>query len=246
MPLLQSATLLASSWLCHQCSHSNDSTKNKKRCFSCQAWRDGLAPLSEKGDTSTSGAAASDVGLVEDDASCHDKNGVPNNASPCRGGSPTKSRGTKRKSPSQGLGRVLCPSAPPSPPALCPMHRITASPLSEYRGISNGFFGQALTFAARLMQHTVNQLQQWVKEPNLGVKSFASSILSTSRSICLPYQGMVLDRMSNPREGFVFHAKSCGGIFSSQRFNSGLQCSFCVSQKKWGSEKIRQSFEWCG
>ena len=45
------------------------------------------------------------------------------------------------------------------------------------RGISNGFFGQALTFAVRSMQHTVNQLQQWAKEPDLGVKSFASSIL---------------------------------------------------------------------
>ncbi len=93
------------------------------------------------------------------------------------------------------------------------------------------------------MQHTVNQLQQWAKEPDLGVKSFASSILLTSRSICLPYQGMVLDRMSDSREGFVFRAESCGGICSGQRFNSGLGCSFCVSQKKWGSEKIRQSFE---
>ena len=90
------------------------------------------------------------------------------------------------------------------------------------------------------MQHTVNQLQQWAKEPDLGVKSFATSILSTSRSICLPYQGMVLDRMSNSREGFVFRAESCSGICSGQRFNSGLRCSFCDSQKKWGSEKIRQ------
>ncbi len=194
MPTLQSATLLTSLWLCHQCSHSNDSSKNKKRCSLCWAWRDGLAPLSAKG--GTSGAAASNVRLVDDNATCHDENGPPNNASPCRDdGSPTKSRGrTKRKSPSQGLGGVLCPSTPPSPPALHPMRRITASPPLECRGISNGFFGQTLTFAARLMQHTVNQLQQWAKEPNLGVKSFASSILSTSRSICLPYQGMVLDR----------------------------------------------------
>ncbi len=93
------------------------------------------------------------------------------------------------------------------------------------------------------MQHTVNKLQQWVKEPNLGVKSFASSILSTSRSIYLPYQGMVLDRMTNSCEGFVFHAESCSGICSDQCFNSGLRCSFCVLQKKWGSEKIRQSFK---
>jgi hypothetical protein len=246
MPLLQFVTLLALSWLCHQCSHLNDSTKNKKCCFLCWAWRDRLAPLSAKGGTSTPGAAASVVGLVDDDASRHDKNGAPNNASPCRGGSPTKSRGTKRKSPSQELGRVLCPSALPLPPALRPMRQITASLPLECRGISNGFFGQALTFAARLMQHTVNQLQQWVKEPDLEVKSFASSILSTSQSICLPYQGMVLDRMSNFCERFIFRVESCGGICSGQRFNSGLQCSFCVSQKKWGSEKIRQLFKWCG
>ena len=174
MPLLRSATLLASSWPCQRCSHSNDSSRNKKCCSLCWAWRDGLAPLSAKGGgTSTSGAAASlsNAGLVGNDAICHDENGPPNNASPCRDGSPMKSRGgTKRKSPSQGLGGVLCPSTPPSPPALRPMRRITASPPSERRGISNGFFGQSLTFAARSMQHTVNQLQQWAKKPDLGVR----------------------------------------------------------------------------
>ena len=36
---------LASSWLCNRCSHSNGSSRNKKCCFSCQAWRNGLAPL---------------------------------------------------------------------------------------------------------------------------------------------------------------------------------------------------------
>ena len=47
---------------------------------------------------STSGAAASNVGLVDDDATCHDENGPPNNASPRRDGTLTKSRGgTKRK-----------------------------------------------------------------------------------------------------------------------------------------------------
>jgi hypothetical protein len=40
-----------------------------------------------------------------------------------------------------------------------------------------------------------------------------------------------------------FRAESCGGICSGQRFNSSLRCSFCVSQKKWGSEKIRQLFK---
>jgi hypothetical protein len=211
---------------------------NAAPCVS-QAWRDGLAPLSAKGSTSTSRAAALDVGLinaasdirlVNDDASCHDENGPPNTASPRRGGSPTKSRGgTKRKSPSRGLGRVLCPSwAPPSPPALFPMHQITLSPPPECSGISNGFFGEAFTFAARSMQHTVNQLQRWAKESDLGVKSFASSILSTSQSICLLYQGIILDRTSDSCKGFVFCAESCNNL----RFGSCLRCSFCVLQKK--------------
>jgi hypothetical protein len=93
------ATLLALSWPCHRCSHWNDSSRNKKRCSSCQALRDGLAPLSAKGGTSTLGAAASsDAGLVGDDATCHNKNGLPNNVSPCRDGSPTK-RGKRENLP---------------------------------------------------------------------------------------------------------------------------------------------------
>ena len=160
-----------------------------------------------------SGAAASDVGLVDDDATCRDENGPPNNMSPRRDGSLTKSRsGSKRKSSSQGLGGVLCPSTPPSPLALRSMRRITASPPSECRGIYHvGFFGPVLTFAAKSMEHTANQLRQCAYEPDLGVKSFANSILSTSRSICIPYQGVLLDRTSNPREGFVFRVKSWDG-----------------------------------
>jgi hypothetical protein len=134
-------------------------------------------PLSAKGGgTLTSGAAASEVGLVNDDATCHDENGPPNNVSPCRGGSPTKSRGgTKRKSPSRGLGgMVLHPLPPPMPPALQSSCSITPpAPPSECRSIYHvGFFGPALTFAAKSMKHTANQLQQWAKEPDLGVKSF--------------------------------------------------------------------------
>ena len=62
MPTLRSATFLASLWPCHQCSHLNDSSMNKKCCFSCQARKDGLAQLSAKGgSTSTSRAAAPDI-----------------------------------------------------------------------------------------------------------------------------------------------------------------------------------------
>jgi len=66
----------------------------------------GLAPLSAKG--STSATAVSDNGLVNYIASCPNKNGAHNNASPCKGGS-AKKRGAMKESPSQGLGGVLCP-----------------------------------------------------------------------------------------------------------------------------------------
>jgi hypothetical protein len=40
MPRAQLATVLALSWQCQRCNQTNDSAKNKKRCCSCQAWRD--------------------------------------------------------------------------------------------------------------------------------------------------------------------------------------------------------------
>ena len=72
---------------------------------------------------------------------------------------------------------VLHPLPPSMPPALRSMRSITPpAPPSECRGIYHvGFFGLALTFAAKSMEHTANQLQQWAKEPDLGVKSFANS-----------------------------------------------------------------------
>ena len=141
MPTLQSDTLLALLWPCHRCSHSNDSNRNKKRCSSCRAWRDGLAPLSAKGGgTLTLGeaASASDVGLIDNNTTCHNENGPPNNASPRGNGIPTKSRGgMKRKSSSRGLGgMVLHLLPPPMPPALRLTRSITPpAPPSECRGI---------------------------------------------------------------------------------------------------------------
>ena len=101
-----------------------------------------------------------------------------------------------------------------------------------------GFFGPALTFAAKSMEHTANQLRQWAKEPDLGVKSFADSILSKSRSICIPYQGVLLDRTSNPGEGFVFRAESCSGNCSN-----GKRCSHCASKTNVRNKVSRESVQ---
>jgi hypothetical protein len=64
---------------------------------------------------------------------------------------------------------------PPMSLALRLTHSITPqAPLAECRSIYHvGFFGPLLTFAAKSMEHTANQLWQWAKEPDLGVKSFA-------------------------------------------------------------------------
>jgi hypothetical protein len=138
---------------------------------------------------------------------CPDENDAPNIESPRKVGSPKK-RGVKRKSPSRGLGGVaLHPLPPPSPPPLL-MRSITPPPPSQCRGVSEGFFGPALIFAAKSMEHTANQLRQWAMEPDIRVKSFAKSMLSTSRSIFMPYHGLLLDRVRNLREGFVFCAES--------------------------------------
>ena len=90
------------------------------------------------------------------------------------------------------------------------------------------------------MQHTANQLQQWVREPNLGVKSFAKSLLSLSRSICLPYQGVLLGSSSNPQEGLVLCAESCSRYCSNRKC-----CCHCQSLcfKNQCVYKVRESIE---
>jgi hypothetical protein len=220
---LRSASALAASWQCQRCDCTNNSAKNKRHCVLCRAWRDRIAPLSASGIT------------IAD--ACSSENNAPNNASPRKVGSPKK-RGEKRKSPSRGIGGMaLHPLPPPSPPPLRLTRSITPPPPLQCRGVCGGFFGPALTFAAKSMEHIANQLRQWASEPDLGVKSFAKSILSTSRSICVPYQGVLLDRTSNPREGFVFHAESC-----SVNCSNGKHCSHCAS-KIIVSRKVRGCIE---
>ena len=223
---LRSASALAALWQCQRCGCTNNNAKNKRRCFSCRAWRDGKAPSSAAGIVIANAHGGGGTSF------CPDENDAPNIESPCKVGSPKKRRG-KRKSPSRGLGiMVLNPLPPPSPPSLQPTCRITPPPPLQCRGVSEGFFGPALIFAAKSMEHTANQLRQWAMEPDLGVKSFAKSMLSTSRSICMPYHVLLLDRARNLREGFVFRAESCSGNCSD-----GKRCSHCAS-KIYVSNKV--------
>jgi hypothetical protein len=279
MPRTRSAIIPPSSWQCQRCSHTNNSARNKKLCCSCQAWRDGTAPLSmcahdnvcnkagsigiigcgtaREGIAPLSmrvhGNASNKVGGVSitscnasrdriaplsmrahGDAcnkagsisiiSCNaagivrhvglsfysSKNDPPSKALPPNVGGPKKCV-LKRKSPSQDNGGAMIqtPLLKRLPPALQTSHSIiTPNPPSQCRGVYGGFFEPAFTFAAKSLQHTTNQLQRWAREPDLGVKSFANSILLMSWSICVPYHGVLLDRAHNPCNEFVFCAVS--------------------------------------
>jgi hypothetical protein len=142
---------------------------------------------------------------------CSSKNDSPNKASPHKVGTSPEKGGEKRKSPSQGNSGVAI--RPPLSTRLPPAPWLTHSAITlnlplQCRGVHDGFFGKALTFAAKTMYHTANKLQQWAMEPDLGVKSFTGSILLTSRSICLLYHGVLVNRAHNPCDGLVFHAIS--------------------------------------
>ncbi len=109
MPRTRSATILALSWQGKWCSHTNNTTKNKKRCFSCQAWRNGIAPLSMQVDGDVCNKA-SGVGNVGGNAAggvrrvglvfCSSKNDSTNEASPCKVKMSPEKNGENRKSPS--------------------------------------------------------------------------------------------------------------------------------------------------
>jgi hypothetical protein len=132
----------------------------------------------------------------------------------------------KRKYPSQGNGGAVIQPLffTRFPPALRMTHSIiTLNPPLQCRGVYGGFFGLAFTFTAKSLQHTANQLQQWAREPDLGVKIFANSLLLTSRSICLLYRRVLLDRAHNPCSGFVFCAVSC-----TRNCSGGKHCSHCA------------------
>ncbi len=47
--MLKLASALAALWQCQRCNCINNSAKNKRCCFSCRAWRDGIAPSSAAG-----------------------------------------------------------------------------------------------------------------------------------------------------------------------------------------------------
>ena len=54
---------------------------------------------------------------------------------------------------------------------------------------------------------------QWARQPDAGVRIFASSFLAQSSQICLPYYGLMIKRATATRDGFVFRYDDCVGDY---------------------------------
>jgi hypothetical protein len=121
-------------------------------------------------------------------------------------------------------------SSPESARALTPMKRC--------RGVYDGSFGSALAFAAKAYQHTACQLGEMAKDPDTGMKRFAHSALAKAQDLCLPYCGMHVERVDDPRHGFVFRSPTCSGVCSSS-----THCSDCASRTSTALREIKRSIK---
>ncbi len=97
------------------------------------------------------------------------------------------------------------------------------------KGVYDGFFGPALSFVAASLMHTARTLLQWSKQPDFGVKSFKESCL-------LPYKGTVIERASEPTDGYVIRRSDC-----TQQCNDGApRCDVCAAAKDTSSRNIKR------
>jgi hypothetical protein len=124
----------------------------------------------------------------------------------------------------------------PLPPALQLMRSITPPLPLQCRGIYGGFFGLMLTFAAKSLEHTANQLWQWAREPNLGVKSFANSISLDVTEYLHTIPGRITWQ----------DKQSPGGIFfPCQVMQRKLQQQKTVQPLCFKNQRVKQSLRIC-
>ena len=89
------------------------------------------------------------------------------------------------------------------------------------------------------MLHTGRELLKWSAEADAGVKSFSSSILSSSRSLLLPYYGMLVERAMTAANGFVFSAADCATqMIKTCAANEAPRCDACAGKQKKGKVYI--------
>ena len=244
---------------------------NRKRCLSCQAWKDGITPMllaKQLHQTrKKKNNAANFVNHPSIDGSSSDKNTHPNVASTCIGTSkdemtsPSKGRNKKwRVSLSSPPSLPLLPPSPQShqlqPSSLSPLlsprsspppslHQPSSPPLLEEecceivvnkcRGVNEGFFRQMLP-VFEFLRHTANEVLNWIQHPDRGREAFMNSKFATSKALCLPYYGSIMERVQNPERGFIFRRQECIEACDGKHHC----CSACLSKRSNSRKEIKR------
>ena len=92
-------------------------------------------------------------------------------------------------------------------------------------GAYSGAAGATLSFAARAMIGTGQTLLRFSAERDGGLRSFASSVLGTSRQMLFPQYGLVLQRAARPEDGFTFRCAGCSGCTDPE--SRSTRCDSC-------------------
>ncbi len=96
--------------------------------------------------------------------------------------------------------------------------------IKKCRGVYKGYFGSAIAFAAKAYKHTVQQLGEMARDADASVRRFTKSTLVWSQDVCLLFCGVLVSRVDNPSNGFLFRSLSC-----SRDCSSSVCCSYCTS-----------------
>lgn len=87
--------------------------------------------------------------------------------------------------------------------------------------------------------NTANTLLNWACQPDFGARSFAYSCLATSRSLFLPYYGLVMGRAAAAalQDGYVFHKEGC----NHHSTDGKSRCSTCAAACKSAPCNVRKA-----
>ena len=176
--------------------------------------------------------------------------------------SPSKGRNKKRRvTPSSPPSLPLLPPSPQShqlqsspsipllpprsspPPSLhqpslplLPQEECREIVVNKCRGVYEGSFGQSLTVFAKSLRHTANEVLGWVQHPDRGLEAFANSIFATTRALCLPYYGMIVERAQKLEDGFMFRRQECTETCNGKH----NCCSACLSRRSNSRKEIKR------
>lgn len=107
------------------------------------------------------------------------------------------------------------------------------------RGVYDGNFGPALSFAGRTMINTGRKLVEMASGQKAGLELFAKHYLAKTRDFFEPYRGMIMERAASPEDGFVFRREGCTGTCSER----SSRCDVCAPAQANSKRYISRSYD---